>query len=126
MDERFQPQNQPHLKHFLTRKGNYNESLSNAEFINQSIAERYGDEIDNYQITNPNDYGVNATNGQRTSEWDKETQIYDNPEALLGTTALAGMGGLALFHQLMRCHNIQHFEGEALNCIVKILSWSFL
>lgn len=83
----------------IDKKGNYNESLSNAEFINQSIAERYGDEIDNYQITNPNDYGVNATNGQRTSEWDKETQIYDNPEALLGTTALAGMGGLALFHQ---------------------------
>ena len=90
----------------IDKKGNYNESLSNAEFINQSIAERYGDEIDNYQITNPNDYGVNATNGQRTSEWDerlanwdKETKIYDNPEALLGTTALAGMGGLALFHQ---------------------------
>lgn len=90
----------------IDKKGNYNESLSNAEFINQSIAERYGDEIDNYQITNPNDYGVNVTNGQRTSEWDKrlanldkETQIYDNPEALLGTTALAGMGGLALFHQ---------------------------
>ena len=90
----------------IDKKGNYNESLSNAEFINQSIAERYGDEIDNYQITNPNDYGVNATNGQRTSEWDKrlanwdkETQIYNNPEALLGTTALAGMGGLALFHQ---------------------------
>lgn len=90
----------------IDKKGNYNESLSNAEFINQSIAERYGDEIDNYQITNPDDYGVNATNGQRTSEWDKrlanwdkETQIYDNPEALLGTTALAGMGGLALFHQ---------------------------
>ena len=90
----------------IDKKGNYNESLSNAEFINQSIAERYGDEIDNYQITNPNDYGVNVTNGQRTSEWDKrlanldkETQIYNNPEALLGTTALAGMGGLALFHQ---------------------------
>lgn len=83
----------------IDKKGNYNESLSNAEFINQSIAEQYGDEIDNYQITNPNDYGVNATNGQRTSEWDKETQIYNNPEALLGTTALAGMGGLALFHQ---------------------------
>lgn len=90
----------------IDKKGNYNESLSNAEFINQSIAERYGDEIDNYQITNPNDYGVNVTNGQRTSEWDerlanwdKETRIYDNPEALLGTTALAGMGGLALFHQ---------------------------
>ena len=90
----------------IDKKGNYNESLSNAEFINQSIAERYGDEIDNYQITNPNDYGVNVTNGQRTSEWDKrlanwdkETQRYNNPEALLGTTALAGMGGLALFHQ---------------------------
>ena len=90
----------------IDKKGNYNESLSNAEFINQSIAERYGDEIDNYQITNPNDYGVNVTNGQRTSEWDKrlanwdkETQIYNNPEAFLGTTALAGMGGLALFHQ---------------------------
>lgn len=90
----------------IDKKGNYNESLSNAEFINQSIAERYGDEIDNYQITNPNDYGVNVTNGQRTSEWDKrladldkETQRYNNPVALLGTTALAGMGGLALFHQ---------------------------
>lgn len=107
----------------IDKKGNYNESLSNAEFINQSIAERYGDEIDNYQITNPNDVYVDANTGEAAEDWndkqknlDKTTLINNAGLIAGGTIAVPGAVALAVAKKYNLINNDRF---DALNNVAK-------
>jgi len=111
----------------IDKKGNYNESLSNAEFINQSIAERYGDEIENYKIANPNDVYVDANTGEATEDWEQREKNLDkttliNNAGLIagGTIAVPGAAALAV---AKKYNLINKDRWDALNNVAKKGKW---
>lgn len=111
----------------MDKKGDYNESLSNAEFLNQSIKERYGDEIENYKIANPNDVYVDANTGEATEDWNDKQKNFDkttliNNAGLIagGTIAVPGAVALAV---AKKYNLINNDRWDALNNVAKKGKW---
>jgi len=111
----------------IDKKGDYNESLSNAEFLNQSIKERYGDEIENYKIANPNDVYVNANTGEAAEDWEQREKNLDkttliNNAGLIagGTIAVPGAAALAV---AKKYNLINKDRWDALNNVAKKGKW---
>ena len=111
----------------IDKKGDYNESLSNAEFLNQSIKERYGDEIENYKIANPNDVYVDANTGEAAEDWEQREKNLDkttliNNAGLIagGTIAVPGAAALAV---AKKYNLINKDRWDALNNVAKKGKW---